>query len=565
MLIYALTVILMAPPASPLAVFTEWLRQKTGDESVSIESLLRPTSQTPPGLRTADGGRRLRDRQRHTHLGSQITVECDGALTDPNFIWAGRFSHGDSAVKGRQWNTEVGIRRGYIEQAGGKREPMTQYSVVLQTSEISVKVTEPVTPSVPGFVAPTLERGLPLAGTPGLRVVTLDDLRDAEAFGYDLEENQTRSHPIILIAPLEGRYLIDPEGLRAMVAGMAEVVCIPPALMGEQRLVRLIGQAHTPYPGAAMLIYPPRRDRTDPDRIFAYSQPFPAALLMERAQSGKRQAAEREIFVACAHAMNIPNSRRHFSPEAAKEALQRRELAALRAALSANAQADSGTREYLALLESHSTSLEAQVTSLTAQNEALELKLMEADDTSRRLRHEADALKLSLQFTPSAVAPVLPEAVALALRAASRAFTPVESLRLLAELFPDRLRVLDRAYESAAESVSFRYRAKLFDMLWTLVTDYYTALFDGGGGDTEARKVFGINAYSANESESVRGNRRARALRTFDVDGVATFMEKHLKIGTNPGPDEAIRVHFDVYPDRRQIVIGYCGKHLDNK
>jgi hypothetical protein len=133
------------------------------------------------------------------------------------------------------------------------------------------------------------------------------------------------------------------------------------------------------------------------------------------------------------------------------------------------------------------------------------------------------------------------------------------SLRTIATIFPDRVIVLDSAYESAQDSSAFRHRKKAFSLLWTLCTDYWKAL-TSGHGDGEAKQCFGA-AFAAKESETLSSAGRRR--RTFTYGGAEFLMEKHLKIGVADSKAETLRVHFEWLGDRKQILIGYCGGHLD--
>src|SRR5690606_15415717 len=91
---------------------------------------------------------------------------------------------------------------------------------------------------------------------------------------------------------------------------------------------------------------------------------------------------------------------------------------------------------------------------------------------------------------------------------------PYQVLRIIATLFPDRVEVLDEAWKSAEESNQFRHNAKLFDLLWKLVTTYRDTLLSGKADET-AREVFGKDTYAAHETESTKNNKRARQQRTF--------------------------------------------------
>lgn len=133
------------------------------------------------------------------------------------------------------------------------------------------------------------------------------------------------------------------------------------------------------------------------------------------------------------------------------------------------------------------------------------------------------------------------------------------SLRVISAVFPERVVVLDSAFESAQDSSVFRYGKKAFTLLWTLSTEYWNALASGHG-DQEAKRFLGA-AYAAKESETLSTTGRKR--RTFSYNGVEILMEKHLKIGVADNRADTLRVHFEWLAERKQIVIGYCGGHLD--
>ena len=133
------------------------------------------------------------------------------------------------------------------------------------------------------------------------------------------------------------------------------------------------------------------------------------------------------------------------------------------------------------------------------------------------------------------------------------------SLRIVSSLFPERVVVLQSAYESARDSYGFVHRKKAFGLLWSLCTDYWNAL-SSGEGDVTARQCFGAS-YAAKEASKISAAGRKR--RTFHYDGGEMLMEKHLKIGVADNKTETLRVHFEWSGDSKSIVIGHCGGHLD--
>jgi len=136
--------------------------------------------------------------------------------------------------------------------------------------------------------------------------------------------------------------------------------------------------------------------------------------------------------------------------------------------------------------------------------------------------------------------------------------TPLETVLLLERLFPERVTFLDTAKTSAKKAEVFRYRAKVAQLLVSLVTKYYDAVASGKG-DVEARKVFG-DEFAAKEAKL---SKRGIKLRTFTWKGREFVMEKHLKDGVKQSDAECLRIHFEWMPDEKRIVVGHCGGHLD--
>ena len=133
---------------------------------------------------------------------------------------------------------------------------------------------------------------------------------------------------------------------------------------------------------------------------------------------------------------------------------------------------------------------------------------------------------------------------------------------LMATLYPDRLVFLETAKASAKDSDrnGFKPADKACELLHTLATEYWNALMDGKG-DQHAKGVFGQNAFSANESDSL--SNEGKRLRTFNYRGRDFVMEKHLKHGVKDSKAETLRIHFEWLPSEKKLVVGHCGKHLN--
>jgi hypothetical protein len=168
----------------------------------------------------------------------------------------------------------------------------------------------------------------------------------------------------------------------------------------------------------------------------------------------------------------------------------------------------------------------------------------------RNLNQDEDGLPIR---TPSRL-----ELLAIIPRLVKKQPSLVAILEALSVIFPDRITVLDTAFESAEESSSFQHGEQAFELLWRLATTYWEEI--QSRGDAEARKLFG-KSYAAKEASAL--SKAGRERRTFVYGGKGIQMDKHLKIGTADNPADTLRIHFEWIADEKRIVIGHCGKHLD--
>jgi hypothetical protein len=138
-----------------------------------------------------------------------------------------------------------------------------------------------------------------------------------------------------------------------------------------------------------------------------------------------------------------------------------------------------------------------------------------------------------------------------------------EALHIIEALFGDRIILLPTAWSSAKESESFRKSEKAFQLMLTLVQEYWSAIQEGG--DSEGKDCFSDATFAPRESERVEAHKSARERRTFQYNGAPLIMWKHLKIGCKDSVSETWRLHFEFDAGAKKIIIGHCGKHLDFK
>ena len=470
----------------------------------------------------------------------------------PPALRAARLSHPDTRIPGRRWLTEIGWSEHW--SVG----PAT-LSLSVRTDETSALIDAPPQVTRPKLVEDLVKNCEFAAYVPGEDLKTVADGDAAEAFRHVVTD-ESRSYALVLVSASEsGSYLADPERLRSLLAGLAEVVVIPSGA-NTFAIGDVLGNQFRSWGGAVNIIFPAVQSHR---RRQAANRKLLPAQIAELQESGI--PLESEILHIITHRTNVLHLRKHTSPEHVHAAIVREAIERNRAQV-----VETGEKaRYSAWLEAEVIALEAknntsQLTKSEIEDLNLELqqRCEDLQDELDQLRYQYDALRASFEAAkPSPnradLSNIRDTVQALAVGDAA----PEQMLNLVAALYPERVVVLDSALKSARDAVAFKARRKLCEKLFTLVGAYFHEI-SSGRGDAEARKVFG-ESYSARESESVENNHRARDLRTFMHKGIPVEMMQHVKIGVKDSAAETIRVHFKWDGQDQKIVIGYCGPHLD--
>ncbi len=460
-------------------------------------------------------------------------------------LHAVRYTHRDSRVSGRQWVTEVGVR---LEDA---TSPI-QCSVLLRTNEISPRVSAKVEVTRPRVVEYIIRESSISGRTPGLTVSVLREA-EAEALGK-LVRDEKRTYAVVVVSPQTDKYLVDPQRLRSLVVGLADVFVIPPDA-NTFAIQDILGAQYAAWLGAINLIFPHFRykgnDLTPTRRL------MPVDLEKMEAQGVR---PESEILSLLAHRLNLPNSWRHISPDVVKQASLRQELQRHREEASRNGD----LKELVDLFQQDNTRQEEQIRELQELVDSNNGQIRDQDATIDQLEFEIDRLKSSLQSmeqSPSLTGDGASWEVldSFASIAGGSEPTPSQCLHLVSHFFPESVVVSDSAWKSAEKSAPFKHGHKALALLVKLATDYRNDLL-AGNGDVVARRHFG-NAYAAKESETVENNKRARQARTFSYKGKNIEVSKHLRIGTKDSIAETLRVYFEWDVDDKKSVIFHCGQH----
>ena len=137
-----------------------------------------------------------------------------------------------------------------------------------------------------------------------------------------------------------------------------------------------------------------------------------------------------------------------------------------------------------------------------------------------------------------------------------------EALRKFVPFFSGRVVFADEAWTPALKYREFDDWENAWGMLHSLYTVLWPLVFERDcdiANEYESRCRYG---YARGEGRTtVRDNNLAR-MRVFTYDGKQYEMWAHIKYGNKLG--EELRIHFAVDNERRRIIVGYIGEHMDN-
>lgn len=463
--------------------------------------------------------------------------------------------HGDGDVWGRQWTVELGVKK-----SAGKLE----VSCVVRVDHRSTLVSSSVSASQPRVIQYILRNVASdrwdaafAEALPGQVLRTVGEDRDSyRALLYEIER-PNRDAAIVLVSPTrDGDYLIDPSALQRTLFGLAWVVQVLPD-SNTWELAEVVGRRRSAFGGAVNILSIPPQSGDVRTRLF---------LPDEIHDWGEERQRISQVLASVTGNTNLARLREHVKPEGVRLLSTRRRMERLRAAAVDMKEAE--LREALiAASKKAEEELERVFEEFVEVDEGLqqekawlEDELRNREDELRRMNFENRALKDGLSAVGAGRSVEFDPEFWLRLILRKGEPTPLDCLDILERCHGDKCIVLDSARDSARKSRFINGR-RLLDQLIRLVTTYRAGLL-AGGGDGEARRVFGRREYAAKESETVMANPAMSRQRTFDYRGTPVEMFQHLKIGVADDRTQTIRTHFHWDGARRQIVIGHCGEHL---
>lgn len=459
------------------------------------------------------------------------------------FYYCTKLAETDQLAEGRDWITEIGLRQDTDESD-------IICSILLETNEISARVYEPFSIKQPDIVNSLIASCPPKQHTPGLCIKLLNE-GNANLFKQEIESTDRRNPIIVTSTYNDTNYHVNPDRLRNLLIGLADIVAVPPNA-DIHKIKNILGpELKIGLDGSITVIFPSRPKTPQINNFKIYDWQEMCCAYHEVFDF------EHELLTYVTHNTNHDNLAFHTSLTKVRQVKLHKQL---HDAIN-KAKQNNDAEEYIALLDSIEEDLkskESEISQLKDQTQKQASCIHELKQINQKLDR---SLKNTSQI-PASSSQEADENIhqrKTITGIIKGKLTVNESLQLIAKHFPDRIIVLPSAYSSAKDCGKFEFKGKLLERLWDLATAYWECLANGRG-DIVAHKIFGKNGYATNDSENV--TTQGQKLRTFTHNGIKIDMLKHLKIGSKFSTHQTLRVYFEWLPDEKKIIIGHCGKHL---
>lgn len=485
------------------------------------------------------------------HLRTAASLDTGGQT----LAWALSYEWGEGKRCPRRWRLAAGLAR---------REGAWELSLAIRHG-LPVEYLGPP-PSPPSFAVPKLVLDIlrdERWAIPGVCNFTMGERQHRLPLGRGhllrtALDDPARRYPIVYVSrPATGTLLLDAGALARALAGSA-IVLVADSPDLDTELDWLLPAAFKCVGGALRVYLPGTRLEDDADaRRHRYLDPTALATVDGELPASLAAAITRWADGAFSGWLTTPAELHERAREARLADLRARELADV-----------DGLREYVRLLEEENTHLHERLDTLGVQFDQARDEIAQVEELKARLQAaSAEREKLrQTQLTRAASdeQAVQQQAAIQALRELPETLPAI--LDLIARLFPARVRVTTRASKSAEEAAIERARdGRLgWPLLHALATTLHDLVFAEppiSDIETAFQQQTGIEVAFTETKQTNRNDRMMGLRRDVDDRGEPIDITPHLKLGSRP--PRQLRVHFAIDRERRLLIIGHCGDHLE--
>ncbi len=490
----------------------------------------------------------------------ETTREIGNGSADAPQYWSLRFEHPDAVEKFRRWNTDIGL-----EAVDGQLLVSIATVHWVLPRYIGAEPSPPV-PSAPGIVGRMLRMR-------GWRAVAGSEPLSTSPFGLAAGQGQAlverlanpkRTCPILLITRSfpSGELKLDGVKLARLLAGAASVVVAETSEV-DKELEWLLPRHFRCWGGMVRVYQPGVRLDVDSD---ARRHRF---FWREQIEEQTPEVIETMLIRGIARQSAYELGNRLTSLEDVRARGRELRLAQLK-----QNRSESSDAEMVELLNAELESLSkarikeaeefgARIKELNDWNDEISQKNQELEDGLKTEQARARGLKAVADDAERRARAAERRAAALD-SLGSLPENLLQMIALIEELHSDRVVFTDRAKEAAAGASINGFKSErdgVWRCLWSLPSVLHGLFFERDGVDIVKRyhEQSGFEV-AMSEGRATQSNPRLMRLRKGVFEGQEIDFTPHVKYGSDP---RAMRVHFHVDRERRRLVVGHCGDHLD--
>lgn len=487
-----------------------------------------------------------------------VATDCekgDGSSGQPQF-WSLRHEHPCGEVPVRQWRIDIGLT-----STSDKFRFSISTSYWIVPGYIGQEPASPV-PTAPSVIG-SIFRKKQWTCASGTEILyqTPTILRNGDGrVLLERLEAPGRLCPIVLISCSDGdeKPMLDAVTLAKALAGSARVyVAESPAVREEWEY--FLPKGFRCQNGMVRIYQPGVRFNSERDakrhRYFSEEQ------ILELSESAIREMIVRGV----ARRANVTG---YLDVTSLEDIETRRREIRLREFK--HAADDRSKIEWIELLEQDNRSLHAKVREVSDQLQVAVGRAEDFEDQNIDLSKEISRLNYLVQDMTQKHASANDSArlAASRIEALKRLHhlptTVREVAQMVQSLHPAQIVFTERGL-SSTEDRSDTVVELAWKCLWTMATTLHALFFDDGtdGVDLERRfkEASGFD-LAMSEGKNTKRDKKFMNLRQDLYDGKTIKIIPHVKVG-NKEP-RLLRVHFYPDHDRKIIVVGHCGGHLDN-
>ncbi|YCO01528.1 hypothetical protein ACB087_01115 [Vibrio sp. VNB-15] len=282
-----------------------------------------------------------------------ITVRTFCAVALEPKMYSVLLTHPDHEIKGRHWETEIGIK---------EEDGITKFSIQLKVNDISTQVRGTVVTTRPLVVKYLSDSRLLKRDTVGLKVNFLNTTDDIRALKWEIFRPE-RDFPLVLVSKNKFIHNI---GLQQQLLGLAQVVVFPEET-DDGFMESVLTKRYSAWGGAVNIVRP----------LFGGEVPRNSLILSEQIDNWKRDGVHilHELLSLVTHTTNGRYRKEHFSPTDVRAKRQKDQRIALTRKVSSLTE-DS---DYKQLLEEAMQELDRQQETSNAEIEKLTTNLTDTE------------------------------------------------------------------------------------------------------------------------------------------------------------------------------------------